>query len=817
MNLRFFITTLILCILASYSHSLAQKSNALLRCYVKDENKRAASDVRYTIQGTQLGGFTNTNGYFEIPLNEGVYTLKIGNIGYENWVKTFYISKSDTILLNAHLTPKSFELKEFKKKDERRKTEAGSVYIDPKKAQELAGPIGGIEGLVKSLVGSNNELTAQYNVRGGNYDENLVYVNDFEIYRPFLVRSGQQEGLSFVNSDLTQSVNFSVGGFQSKYGDKMSSVLDIAYKKPTHFKGSAMMSLLGGSLHLEGISKNNKITYLVGLRQKSNQYLLQSQQTQGIYNPSFTDLQALVHYKINKNWESELILNYARNRFSFVPESSSSSFGMLNKAYKLQVYYNGSEIDQFDSKFGGYSVSYTPNELLKLKFLVSTYQTNEKETYDITGEYVLGELETDLGKANFGQTKYYLGTGIIQDFARNYLKVNVTTAAHRGFYTYNNHFLQWGLDATTLNIKDQLHQYQYRDSAGFSQPFSRDSLAMYQLFNASNNINSYRFAGFIQDNYKRHDSSRTNISYGIRYLYNTLNNEWFFSPRIQLGYKPKWENDISFKFAAGYYSQPAFYRELRNIKGNTNLNVLSQKSFHTVLGSEYNFNIGTSPFKLTGELYYKDLWDLVPYEYDGIKIRYYGQNMARGYAYGTEIRLYADLVKDATSWISIGLMKTEEQVWQQFKNIAGIDSASGYSNFIPRPTDQRFMLAMYFQDYLPQNKNYRVHLNLMYGTGLPFGLPDGNRTNDIMRMPAYKRVDIGFSALLLNGQKPNRPSHSFFKNLNSIWGSFEIFNLLDIKNTLSYTWIQDQTSSKVFAVPNRLTSRMFNFKIIAEF
>lgn len=791
----------------------------ILRGVVKDNLGERLSDVRFGISGTAFNGTTNAQGEFVLLVPVGKHIVIFNAFGFKEAKLTVNIKEADDNpkAYTVFLSSTTVELKAFEKKDESRKNEAGGVYIDPAKARQIAGPIGGVEGIIKTLVGSTNELTSQYAVRGGNYDENLVYVNDFEIYRPFLVRSGQQEGLSFVNADLAQGVNFSIGGFQAKYGDKMSSVLDVTYKKPKAFAGSAMASLLGASVHLEGATKNQKLTYLLGVRQKSNQYLLQAQPTKGVYNPSFTDFQALIAYEINKKWSMELIGNYARNRFVFVPESQTSSFGLLNKAFQLQTFYEGGETDQFDSRFGGYSISFRPNEKVKLKLLASSFQTNEKETYDISGEYRLGELETDLGKGGFGQVKNFLGTGIIQDYARNYLQVNVATLSHRGSYATKGHFLQWGADFTQLNISDKLHQYQRRDSAGFTQPYSPDSLTMQTLYIAANDISSYRIGGFIQDNFRFRDTSKFTGSLGVRYLYNSLNQETIISPRLQLAYHPLWANDVTFRFATGYYAQPAFYRELRDLSGNLNLDVRAQKSIHFLAGAEYNFKVHQSPFRITGEIYYKALSDLVPYEYDGIKIRYYGQNDSRGYAYGGEMRLYADLVKDATSWISIGMMKTAEQVLQRYKNTAGADSVNVYSDFIPRPTDQRLMIAMYFQDYLPQNHNFRAHINLMYGTGLPFGFPDGNRVGDNLRMPSYKRVDVGFSALLLDGNKPNRPSHSFFRNIKSIWTSFEVFNLLNIQNTLSYNWIQDQASGRTYAVPNRLTARLFNLKVAVDF
>lgn len=809
-------TALFLCLPLSL---FAQAARAVLEGLIRDDNGTPFADVRIAVSGSKEVVLSGADGRYRLFLSGGEnHSISFAAFGYHTTKKKIALQAGETRILDIKMRVNDIELRAFEKKNDARKREGGVVYIDPTKAQQVAGPIGGVEGIIKTLVGSTNELTAQYSVRGGNYDENLVYVNDFEIYRPFLVRSGQQEGLSFVNADLTQNVNFSVGGFQARYGDKMSSVLDVAYKTPKQFAGSVSGSLLGGALHLEGATPNKKLTYLIGARQKSNQYLLKSQPTKGIYNPSFTDVQALLHYKLHPQWEMEWIANYARNRFSYIPEEQTSSFGLANKAYQLRVLYDGGEIDQFDSRFGGYSLTFRPNENLKLKLLASAFQTNEKETYDISGEYVLGELETDLGKSNFGQTKYSLGTGIIQNYGRNYLKVNVYTAAHRGSFDMRQHYLQWGVDFTKLDIRDELHSYQRRDSAGYTQPFSTTDLTMQNVYVAANKIQPYRISGFLQDNFKFSDSSRFSGSLGVRYLYNALSKETIVSPRLQLGYKPRWAKDWAFRFATGYYAQPAFYRELRDLSGNTNLNVLAQKSIHVLAGTETNFTAGGSPFRFTTEVYYKKLWDLVPYEYDGIKIRYYGNNSSRGYAYGGEVRLYADLVKDATSWISVGMMKTEEQIQQLYKNTAGADSAMVYSSYVARPTDQRLMVSMFFQDYLPQNHNFRVHMNLMYGTGLPFGYPDGNRLGDNLRMPAYKRVDIGFSALLLDaGKRDKRPAHSFFRRMESIWTSFEVFNLLNIQNTLSYTWIQDQTSNRIYAVPNRLTSRLLNVKLVVSF
>ncbi|WP_181358441.1 TonB-dependent receptor [Taibaiella chishuiensis] len=778
---------------------------------VTDEYGRALYQVSVIQSGTDNGVLTDTAGVYTLTIPSGKKTpMRASSLGYEN--EPFSVpaqSNGNTVTRNITLHTLANVITEVEVKDQRFRNEAGTLQINTNKVNELPSTIGGIEGLLKILVGSNNELTSQYTVRGGNFDENLVYVNDFEIYRPFLVRSGQQEGLSFVNSDLVSGVNFSVGGFQARYGDKMSSVLDVTYKRPKQFGGSVMLSLLGAQAHIEGASRNKKLTYLIGARQKSNQYLLQSQPTKGQYNPSFTDIQALVNYRFSDKWELEAIANYARNRFNFEPEKSEAAFGLANEAYKLETFFTGQERDQFDSRFAGLSLAFKPNEKTKLKLLASAYQTNEYETYDIMGEYAFYALETDLGKASFGQKKYALGTGIIHDFARNYLTANVGTVALRGSHSANKHFFQWGADATRVHVDDQLLEWQRRDSAGFSQPYDPNAIKMAKSYRSTNEIDYTRLSAFIQDNILLSDNATLNL--GVRGVYTSQNEEMVISPRAQFSFKPEWKKDVVFRVATGLYAQPAFYREMRDMEGNLNTALKAQKSYHAAAGLDYNFKMwGDRPFKLTVEAYYKQLWDLVPYEYDNVRIRYFANNNAKGYAYGGEVRLFGDLVKDAESWVSVGFLKTENKI---------IDPTTGeYTGYLPRPTDQRLNFGMFFSDYLPRNKNFKMYLNLMYATGLPFS-PPGRSLNPAYtrRIPDYKRADIGFSALLLDGTKKNRPAYSFFSRFQSVWMSLEVFNLLGIENTLSYQWIQDYSSDKTFAVPNRLTSRLLNVKIAAKF
>ncbi|HXS37259.1 MAG TPA: TonB-dependent receptor [Flavipsychrobacter sp.] len=806
-------------LLFSFLFSYAQQ--ATISGLVKDEQGKPIDQATVAVAGTDIGTHTNEKGYYllQVPAQKNI-TIVFTYVGFETLKKPVSFKSDETRTWDVVLKVQATTIQEFVKKDDRGRYEAGSITIDPNMANINPSPIGGVEGIIKTIVGSNNELTSQYSVRGGNYDENLVYVNDFEIYRPFLVQSGQQEGLSFINPDLVSSVNFSVGGFQAKYGDKMASVLDVGYKHPTHFAGSVMLSLLGASLHLEGASKNQKLTYLFGARQKSDQYLLQSQPTKGVYIPSFTDVQGLINYRFNEHWEIEAIGNYARNRFIFYPQNATVNFGLINKAFQLHSVDSGGEIDQFDTRFAGVSASYRPNEKLKLKLLASGFQTNERQTFDISQEYLFGELQTDQTKQNFGQIQYSLGTGLIHDYTRDFLTADVGNVGFRGSYDAHNNFILWGADATITHIDFTMHEWEQRDSSNFSQPYDPYGPTMSYLYNANDVFNYTRIDGFVQDNFRFNDSLHLTGSAGVRFNYSFLNNELVTSPRVQFGYKPDWKNDVVFRFATGVYAQPPFFREMIDLQGDINKSLRAQKSYHVVLGIDDNFKMYDRPFKFTAEVYYKYLWDMDPYTYDNIQVRYYAKNDAIGYVYGGEARLYGDLVKGATSWISIGLLKAAYNIADQkiiYRSQTGADSASVSPGYIPMPNDQRFMLGMYFEDYLPRNKNFKVHLNAIYTSGLPFGPPNQPAYADTLRLPAYKRVDIGFSALLLDGSRKHRPAHSFFNNIHSIWASLEVFNLLDIENTLSYTWIEDQTSGKTYAVPNRLTSRLFNLKIITNF
>ncbi len=801
----------LLLLLCCFSATLVRAQQATLTGTLTNENGEPITSATVSEIGADNDVLSDSNGVYSIliPADKKV-PLRVTMLGYE--AEPFYakVSFGQVLTKDIRLHTLGIMLDEAVVENKAARRNAGTIDLNTKNIDFMPGPVSGVEGLLKILVGSNNELTSQYRVRGGNFDENLVYVNDFEIHRPFLVRSGQQEGLSFVNSDLVGGVLFSTGGFQARYGDKMSSVLDVTYKRPEQFGGSVMLSLLGAQAHLEGASRNGKFSYLIGARQKSNQYLLQSQPTKGQYNPSFTDIQVLLNYRFNNRWESEIIANYARNRFSLIPERSEEAFGYVNEAYKLTTDFRGSEIDQFDTRFAGWSLTHRIGDNSRIKLLASFFQTNESEAYDILGEYFLDAVQTDLGK-KVGETLYSLGTGVIHDYARNELTANVGSLALQGSHSLNNHYLLWGLEGKWVNVNDKLMEWERRDSAGFSQPVSDEQLNMSFSHSAQNDLSYSRISAFVQDNIWLSRKLDMTLSLGLRATYSLLNDEIIVSPRVQYSVKPQWERDIVFRLATGLYAQPPFYREMRDFNGKLNEAQQSQKSYQAAAGFDYNFSMWNNrPFKLTFEAYYKYLWDLVPYEFDNVRIRYFPYNQAQGYAYGAELRLFGDLVKDAESWLSMGYLKTANRI---------SDPATGaYGDYMPRPTDQRVTFGMFFSDYLPRNKNFKMFLNLMYATGLPFNTPGHSLEPGYqVRIPDYKRVDIGFAVLLIDSKKPDRPAYSFFSRFESVWLSVEVFNMLGIQNTLSYQWIQDYTTNNVFAVPNRLTSRLINAKLAFKF
>ena len=816
----------------------AQTKTATVTGIILDENENPLSNTSIVILGRATGIVSSDSGTFTIKLPaQKAAALVFTHTGYASQQKNFFLSPGENENIIIKLKTVGQTMEEIVVTDERPRTETGLVKINPKTAITLPSTTGGVEALIKVLVGSNNELTSQYNVRGGNYDENLIYINDFEVYRPYLVSSGQQEGLSLINPELTRNINFYTGGFQAKYGDKMSSVLDIQYKKPTTFGGSAYVSLLEQGMQLEGAAKQGKVTWLAAVRNKNNRNLLSNQPTQGAYIPSASDAQGYITYELNNKWQLELLGIFSTSKFTFFPESVKKTTSVFSPLYTanlgLDIYFEGQERDEYNTSLIGASMLNQPTENLKLKWMLSRFKDREKENFDIAGAYVFGDRDFDNSSGTFGEIVNPLGAGYYQNYARNDLDIEVWTASHKGNYNRGKHFLQWGNSIEQTQIKDKLRQWEYRDSAGYSLPANPSSLNLYNSLNSTADLSILKYSGYVQDNI--HLFSKKNemiLQVGMRYNYNDLNKEFLISPRVQASWKPVWKRDVIFRTAAGLYQQPPFYRELRNNDGSVNTNILSQKSLQFVAGMDYNFKgPGNRPFRLTTEAYYKQMSDVVPYDIDNVKIRYLGTNDAKAYATGLEMRLFGELVDDAQSWLSVGLMRTREDLkndfYYQYKNAMGeiitpttddqvpVDSVQNAVGWLRRPSDRLITVGLFLEDYLATNKNFKVHLNLLYGSNMSYNIPNSVRYRNGLIVEPYMRVDIGFSALLLS-EKSTRRSHNPFRSFENIWASFEVFNLIDRANIISYQIIKDFANNS-FAIPNRLTPRLINFKLLARF
>lgn len=797
---------------------------------VVGENEQPLGNVSVVILGRLKGVTTSDSGTFRLRVPaDKAFAIVFSYTGFKTEQRNFLLNENEEENVVVRLERGTRELEPVVITDQRQRREAGLVVINPKNAINIPSPTGGIESLIKVFVGSNNELTSQYSVRGGNYDENLIYVNDFEVFRPYLVRSGQQEGLSFINPELARNVSFYNGGFQAKYGDKMSSVLDIQYKKPRNFGGSAYVGLLEQGLHLEGITKNNKFSYLVGVRNRSNRNLLKSQETQGNYVPSSWDLQGLLTYQINAKNSIELLGNISQTKFTLIPEFSQLTSSVFSPYFSanlgLDIYFQGREEDRYRTNMLGLSFIQSPKKNLRLKWMLSRFENDEREGIDITGAYLFGEREFDKSKSDFGLINNPLGSGLYQTYARNKLNIEVWNASHKGMLDLGKHYLQWGQSAERQTISDKLHEWEYQDSAGYSLPYDPGNFILNKVLNSKADLTITRLSGYIQDNINvGGDSSGVIMQAGVRYNYNDLNNELLISPRVGFSWKPAhWKRDVIFRGAAGIYNQPPFYRELRRYNGSVNKDLKAQKSWQASAGFDYNFRSGNRPFRLTTEAYYKNMWDVVPYDIDNVRLRYFGENQAKAYAAGFETRLFGELIKDAESWISLGFMRTRENLkgdkyYDYTRDDQGniTDSTQKEMGWIRRPSDRLVTFGMFLQDYLSTNKNFKVYLNFLYGSNLPYNIPNSVKYRNALIIDPYIRIDIGFSALLLDSEKANRRSHSPFRNFENIWATLEVFNLIDRDNTISYMLIKD-FSNTIFAMPNRLTPRLLNLKLVARF
>ena len=772
------------------------------------------------------------------------FQLTFGRTGYQQQkIKFSAIPSGTTQEKNVALTVVASDM-EVTVTDSRLES-SGMIQEDLTQLKLLPSTTGNLESVLPHIAlgassGTGGELSSQYNVRGGNYDENLVYVNDFEIYRPQLIRAGQQEGLTFANLDLLQSLSFSSGGFEAKYGDKMSSVLDIKYKLPTKFAGSASGSLLGGSAHVEGGipvgNQPNRLRYLLGTRYKTTRYLLGTLDVQGEYLTNFTDVQAYITYDLNSNWQLGAIGNLNRSVYNFVPEERNTALGLINFALNLSSRFDGQEVDDFTTSMGGLSLTYLPSRKYNryfLKFLVSSFQSEENERFDIIGNYSLQQIETSLGSDSFGDVIAELGSGTQQQFVRNYLVSNVSNAEFKGGWEVDvnskkedvtqTHFIQWSAKYQYQLIDDRLNEWERLDSAGYSLRYDTNELRLYSVLKTRNELSSNRLSGFIQNTYtfRKKDIQEIRLSAGLRATYWDLNNEFNLSPRVQLLLKRlKSRRDISYRLAGGIYVQPPFYRELRDLKGIVNEDVRAQKSLHVVGGATWDFYLGNNPrpFRFIGEVYYKHLWDLVSYDVENVRIRYAGINNAKGYVTGLDLRLNGEFVEGAESWFNLSFLRAREKldgIQHQIREIG--DTLGQIVNDVPRPTDQLMTFSVYFQDYLPKNENFKMNLNVTVGTGLPYGLLGNNTVfRNTYRFQAYHRVDIGFSyAIWDETRRANHPSH-FLNFARTAWLSLEIFNLMQVQNVASNTWIKTIFEQQ-YAIPNYLTSRRINLRFRVEF
>jgi hypothetical protein len=842
MSLRFFtLLTLLSCFVLN-----AQAQNATLKGLVQDNLGQKASYVNVVALDYNRGTLSDANGNYELELPAGrKINISVSGLNYESASFFVKLEEDETLERKIFLVVKEIEILVIGELDKTRKV-VSTGEIEMKDVEILPNINGGVEAYLVTQLGvqKNNELSSSYSVRGGNFDENLVYVNDFEVYRPFLIRSGQQEGLSFINPDMTDKLSFSSGGFQAKYGDKMSSVLDVNYRRPEELGGSVMMSLLGANVHLEGVNKSKQFTFSTGLRYKNSRLILSSQDIKGQYLPSFIDLQTFFTYQFSEKVHLEYLANYSRNRFSFLPEDRTTDFGLVNFQSRFTVFYEGEEDDRYQSFMNGLSLVHQVNDDLNLKYLVGYYTMDENEKFDIIGDYFLGEVETDPGNDNQGEVKYELGSGTFHDWARNVLQTQIIQSAFKGTLDKKKHEIKFGFTYKREIINDKLSEWERRDSSGYSLPSNGTTVQLYDVLKTEPfTLKSNRYSGYVQDTWKLDDSARVSLNYGIRFQYWDVNKEWIFSPRTQLAYKPNTRKDIVLTAAAGLYMQAPFYREMRNLEGEVNLDLKAQKSAHLVLGFDYAFKAWDRPFKFVTEAYYKYQWDGVPYEFDNVLIRYFGKNNSKGYTAGIDLRLNGELAKGAESYVSLSIMSGQEDIRDDSyieydvrktkveangqvlsESLDTLSSNTIFPGYIPRPTDQRVSFAVMFQDYIPKFPYLKVHMGLVFASGLPFGPPDNNRYRDLFRIPSYKRFDVGFSALLFDIEKKKEKGKvpkKFFGSMEQIWLSFEVYNLFGINNTVSYIWVDglDPRTGTFgqYAVPNYLSQRRVNLKFKVDF
>jgi len=795
---------------------------------VHDEEGQPVEGVNVVFMGTRIGTSTDKSGYYEISApvaNE--YKVLVSHISYDpvmfkinplpgQKIRSDHVLRRDTAILDNVVVSGRTEL-------------TGTVQrLEMKNVETIPTSGSGVETLLKTLPGvsSNNEMSSQYNVRGGSFDENLVYVNDVEVYRPFLIRSGLQEGLSFINSDMVESLRFSAGGFDVTYGDRMSSVLDIRYRRPAAFSGNASASLLGGNLTLEGISGNKKFTWIGGLRYKTNQYLLGHMDTHGEYKPVFADVQTLLTYAFNEKWDLSFFGTFSQNRYRFIPEYKETKFGSISQVYQLKIYYDGQEDDRFNTGVGALTLHCQPAENFSMKWIASAFSSSERETFDLLGQYWINELGNAFDQKN--DSIAAIGVGSFLMHARNRLYANVFSLSHKAWYDLDVHKIRWGISWQKELLNDRLDEWTMIDSAGYSIPVDTATgiISMYEVGQATNVVENDRVQAYLQDNIRWYaGSSLLILNAGVRTHYTSYTHEFAVIPRASLSVKPSWKKDWLFYLSSGYYPQMPFFREMRDPDGNINSRLRSQKSVHFVLGGDYNFMAWNKPFKLTIETYYKHLWDMVPYKVENVRIQYAAENVARGYAAGLDVKVNGEFIKGTESWVSFSLMQTRERNSGLY--YTGTDGSLHPLGYYPRPSDQLVHVGIFLQDYLPTNPSYRVHLMMVFGSGLPVNHPFRNHYEpyfsgkpDFYRLPPYRRVDVGLSKVIKREDKAISAKNPlrFFKQA---WITLELLNMLNIENTVSYMWLRTVGYQSVnpgwYAVPNYLTPRLLNLKLTCKF
>ncbi|MBI1268182.1 MAG: TonB-dependent receptor [Cryomorphaceae bacterium] len=830
--------------------------NAIVEGVVSDRDGLLIPGANVVVKDNkQLGTSTNPDGQYRLELPPGNYTLIISFVGYSTRELDLKLETGQRVIKNIQLL-KGVTITTIEILGEGERSQP-IQRIEPKVAARIPSPRGTIEDLLmQAPVSFTSELSSSYNVRGGSFDENLVYVNDIQVYRPFLVRAGQQEGLSFPNPDMVDNILFSAGGFESKYGDRMSSVLDIKYRKPTDFGGAVTMGLMGLSVQLEDINKKKTFSHNSGFRYRNNSYVLGTLDERGDYNPTYLDFQTYLTWNPDEHgpWEFHFLGNISRNRYNFIPQTRETDVGTINEALRLTVFFDGQENTGFNTFFGAFSADRI-SDVSKLTFIASAFQTYEYETFDINGQYSLDELERDLGSDGFGEVLANRGVGGFLNHARNDLDATVFNFTHKGSLEVGNrrHFLEWGATAQIESINDRLSEWSLLDSAGYNQPYPNDSIGyetpglvndqeiiLTNVVKATNDVSSLRAMAYIQNTWSRKNAKGEdwNFNFGLRGNYWTFNNEFVGGPRAHLSYIPKWHKDgndtlklrdVVFNLAGGYYYQPAFYREMRGYDGTVNANIEAQRSIHVVGGVNYIFTAFDRPFKLVGEVYYKGLNNIIPYEVDNVRLRYTARNEARGFATGMDIMLNGEFIPGIQSWMRMSVLRTAENIdndnYYQYINSDGETIVAGFTSnnvavdstlvdpgFIPRPTDQRFNISMLFQDEMPKWPEYKVFVSLFFGTGLPFGPPNSPRYLDVLRTNSYRRVDIGFSRDLFLKPSDERK----MKWVKSGFIALEIFNILGINNTINHTWIED-VNGRQYGIPNFLTGRRLNVKFSFNF